>query len=97
MFTLEGRAAPGLYLVGWIGTILGLAILVAILTSGTNGGGAVVLVAISMLLLTKSHRLQAVAGACGLSAERETALREIRHLEAGISSSEAPNSGSMNG
>ena len=49
-FSLEGRAVPALYLIGWIGSLMGLAIiLVSILaTSGVAGawlflGGDVVL------------------------------------------------------
>ncbi|MEO6398474.1 MAG: hypothetical protein ABIP13_08400 [Tepidiformaceae bacterium] len=34
--------------------------------------------------LTKADGLQVVAGACGLSAERRSALREVRHIEARI-------------
>ena len=34
--------------------------------------------------LTKADGLQVLAGACGLSAERRSALRQVRHMEAGV-------------
>lgn len=37
-----------------------------------------------LIALTKADALQTVAGACGLSSERQSALREVRHWEAGI-------------
>jgi membrane protease YdiL (CAAX protease family) len=51
VFTLEGRAAPGLYLVGWLGSILGLAILLAAILSAPGGLGALILLLTSTVLL----------------------------------------------
>jgi membrane protease YdiL (CAAX protease family) len=44
-FTIEGRAAPGLFLVGWLGTILGLGIAFVGFVAGAAGGALVVLAA----------------------------------------------------
>ena len=50
-FSLEGRRAPGLYLVGWLGTILGLPIFVAAFLSGVAATGRIVLIVIGSVLL----------------------------------------------
>lgn len=42
-FSLEGRGAPGLYLVGWLGTALGGATLLAAIVSAAGGIGGLVL------------------------------------------------------
>jgi membrane protease YdiL (CAAX protease family) len=42
-FSLEGRHAPGLYLVGWLSTVLGGSALLVAVISGTGGLGALVL------------------------------------------------------
>src|SRR5512142_2524067 len=62
-FSLEGRAAPGLYFVGWLGTILGLALLLVALLSGGQIAG-VVLALIGVVLL--SVGLVSAAGAQAL-------------------------------
>ncbi len=50
IFTIEGRAAPGLYLAGWLGSVMGLGILlVGLLASG--GAAPVVLSAIGAAIL----------------------------------------------
>ncbi|MDP9483127.1 MAG: CPBP family intramembrane metalloprotease [Chloroflexota bacterium] len=43
MFSLEGRRAPGLYLVGWLATALGAAFFVPALLFGAGGLGALLL------------------------------------------------------
>ena len=59
IFTIEGRAAPGLYFVGWIGSIMGLAtLLVGTLAGG--GSSAIVLTTAGAALL--SLGLVAAAG-----------------------------------
>lgn len=50
MFTIEGRAAPGLYFVGWIASLMGLGILlIGFLASG--GAGPVILSTIGAAIL----------------------------------------------
>jgi membrane protease YdiL (CAAX protease family) len=61
VFSLEGRAAPGLYLVGWLATVLGLAILAAVILSAPGGLGAAALLLISAVLVAVG--LVAAAGA----------------------------------
>lgn len=68
-FSLEGRAAPGLYFVGWLGTILGLALLLVALLSGGQIAG-VVLALIGVVLL--SVGLVSAAGAQALQRRRRT-------------------------
>jgi membrane protease YdiL (CAAX protease family) len=63
-FTIEGRAAPGLFVVGWIATILGTALTVAGLTAG--GGGQAVLLVLGLLSLS----VGLVAGAGSQAFER---------------------------
>lgn len=58
-FTIEGRAAPGLFVVGWLGSLLGLGVTVVGFFS--TGPFAVVLVIVGLLLL--SLGLTAAAGA----------------------------------
>lgn len=41
-----------------------------------------------LLALTKADRLQQTAGACGLSSERRSALRQMRHMEADLTRSD---------
>jgi membrane protease YdiL (CAAX protease family) len=64
VFSLEGRAAPGLYLVGWLGSVLGLAVLVALILSGPGGTSALVLALVATILLALG--LVAAAGAQGM-------------------------------
>ncbi len=58
-FTIEGRAAPGLYLIGWLGTVVGLGLLVVAALAG-GGLPAGVLLATGLLVLGCS--LVAAAG-----------------------------------
>jgi membrane protease YdiL (CAAX protease family) len=64
VFSLEGRAAPGLYLVGWLGSVLGLAVLFALILSGPGGISALVLALVATVLLALG--LVAAAGAQGM-------------------------------
>jgi membrane protease YdiL (CAAX protease family) len=64
VFSLEGRAAPGLYLVGWIGSVLGLAVFFALVLSGPGGTSALILALVASVLL--SLGLVAAAGAQGM-------------------------------
>jgi hypothetical protein len=49
-FSLEGRAAPALYLIGWVGSVLGLGILaVAMLAAGTVAAAGLFLVGLVLL------------------------------------------------
>lgn len=50
-FSLEGRRAPGLYLVGWLGTVLGLPIFLVAFLSGVAQTGRIVLLVIGAALL----------------------------------------------
>jgi membrane protease YdiL (CAAX protease family) len=50
-FSLEGRRAPGLYLVGWLGTVLGLPIFGAAFLSGVAQTGRIILLVIGAALL----------------------------------------------
>ncbi len=62
-FTIEGRAAPALFIVGWLATILGLGIVVIGVMSRA-GGGAVVLLLAGLVVL--SIGLIAAAGSQGI-------------------------------
>ena len=63
IFTIEGRSAPGLFVVGWLATLVGVAsIVVAVLSGG--GTAAVVLLVVGLILL--SVGLIAGAGAQGI-------------------------------
>ena len=64
-FTLEGRVAPGLYLVGWLGTILGLGISFV----GISGGAGPIFL-IGLVILTVG--LLAGSGAQALERSRWT-------------------------
>ncbi len=61
-FTIEGRAAPALFVVGWLATVLGLGIVVVAAMSG--GGAALGLVLVGLVAL--SVGLIAAAGSQGL-------------------------------
>ena len=67
IFTIEGRAAPGLFVVGWLGTIIGLGLTVI----GVIGRSAIV--ALPGLLLLSIGLL---AGAGGQAIERRARGRE---------------------
>jgi membrane protease YdiL (CAAX protease family) len=72
IFSLDGRAAPGLYLVGWLATVLGLAVLAAVVLSGPGGTGGLVLALISSGLLAVG--LVAAAGAQGIDRRARGAM-----------------------
>ena len=64
IFTIEGRSAPGLFVVGWLATLIGVAcILVAIL--GGGGTASVVLLVVGLVLLS----IGLIAG-CRLAGDR---------------------------
>ena len=66
-FTIEGRAAPGLFIVGWLATVLGGgAIAIALLSGG--GAGAAILLIVGLALLS----IGLVAGAGSQGIERRT-------------------------
>ncbi len=65
IFTIEGRAAPGLYFVGWIASLLGLGILI-VGTLSSGGPAPIVLSAVGAGLLS----LGLVAGAGSQAIER---------------------------
>ncbi len=60
-FSLDGRRAPGLYLVGWLATALGGPLLGVAIVSGSSGFGGLFLVVVGALLLGLG--LTAAAGA----------------------------------
>jgi CAAX protease family protein len=62
-FTIEGRAAPGLFVVGWLGSILGLGMVVIAILSG-GGLTATLLLIVAMVVL--SIGLIAAAGSQGI-------------------------------
>ncbi len=51
IFSLDGRAAPGLYLVGWLASIMGFVTLLAVVFSGVSGPPAFGLLVGSLLAL----------------------------------------------
>jgi membrane protease YdiL (CAAX protease family) len=62
-FTIEGRAAPGLFVVGWLASLVGLvAILVALLAGGSTAAAILLVVGLAVLSLG----LVAGAGAQGI-------------------------------
>ena len=73
-FTIEGRSAPGLFVVGWLATLLGLgSIVVAVLAGGTTASRIVLIVGLIVL----SIGLIAGAGSQGIErrARARTAYR----------------------
>ena len=70
-FSLEGRAVPGLYLVGWVGTVMGLAFLfVSFMGSGSGGAPWVFLAGLLVLTLG----IFAAAGSQAVERGRRTDL-----------------------
>lgn len=63
-FSLEGRRAPGLYLVGWVATVFGGGLLGAEIVTGSPGAGGLVLTVAGSLILGLG--LLAAAGAQGI-------------------------------
>lgn len=52
MFSLEGRAAPALYLIGWVGSVMGLAVLlVSFLAAGNSASPWIFLAGLLVLVL----------------------------------------------
>jgi membrane protease YdiL (CAAX protease family) len=64
-FTIEGRAAPGLFVFGWLGALLGLGAVIVGVLSGGGAGGSIVFVG-GMVLLD----LGLIAGAGSQAIER---------------------------
>ncbi len=50
LFSLEGRAVPALYLVGWIGTVMGLAVILVSLLAAGSGAAAWIFLAGALVL-----------------------------------------------
>ncbi len=69
-FTIDGRAAPALFVVGWLATILGLGLVAIGVMSGA--GGPVLVVVAGLLLL--SIGLIAAAGSQGMERRARAAL-----------------------
>ena len=63
-FTIEGRSAPALFVVGWLASVLGLALVLVAVMSGGGAGGWLALVVAGLLLL--SIGLVAAAGSQGI-------------------------------
>jgi len=73
-FTIEGRAAPGLFVVGWLGTIVGLGLIaIAIL----SGGGVTATLLLIAALVVLSIGLIAAAGSQGIE-RRARAVQPYR-------------------
>ena len=70
-FTIEGRAAPGLFVVGWLGTLLGFAMLLVAVMAG-GGTSATVLFIIALVLLAIG--LVAAAGSQGIERRQRAML-----------------------
>lgn len=64
-FTIEGRSAPGLFVLGWIATIVGLGAIVVAALSGSGAAGPILLL-IGLVILS----IGLVAGAGGQAIER---------------------------
>jgi membrane protease YdiL (CAAX protease family) len=67
IFTLEGRAAPGLFLVGWLATIMGIGVLFVAVQPAIANGPAVVLSFVGLGLLS----IGLVSGAGSQALERK--------------------------
>jgi uncharacterized protein len=65
-FTIEGRAAPGLFVLGWLATLLGLGAIVVAAMSGPGGPGTILLIGALIVL-----SVGLVAGAGGQAIERK--------------------------
>ncbi len=63
IFTIEGRSAPALFVIGWLATVVGLGLVVIAVMSG-GGTAAVVLLVTGLILL--SIGLVAAAGSQGI-------------------------------
>jgi len=64
VFSIEGRAAPGLYLVGWLASVLGFAVFLAVVLAAPGGAGAAILLITAAVLLAVG--LVSAAGAQGM-------------------------------
>jgi membrane protease YdiL (CAAX protease family) len=65
-FTVEGRAAPGLFVVGWLAFIMGAALLFVAFAAGVGQSAAVILASVGLALVS----LGLVAGAGSQTIER---------------------------
>lgn len=65
IFTIEGRSAPGLFVLGWLATIVGLGAIVVAAMSGSGLAGSVLLIG-GLVILS----IGLVAGAGGQAIER---------------------------
>ena len=70
-FTIEGRAAPALFVVGWLGSLIGIGLLLIAFLSG-GGMGATVLVLVGLVIL--SVGLVLGAGSQGIERRRRADL-----------------------
>ncbi len=70
IFTVEGRSAPGLFVVGWLATLVGVACIVIAVLSG-GGTASVVLLVVGMTLLS----IGLIAGAGSQGIERRVRAR----------------------
>src|SRR3954464_962397 len=71
IFTIEGRAAPGLFVLGWLGSIAGIGILLVAFQAGP-GGSAGILLTIALVVLG----IGLVAGAGAQALERRARNRD---------------------
>jgi membrane protease YdiL (CAAX protease family) len=71
-FSLDGRRAPGLYLAGWLATVLGGPLFAAAFLSGVPGAGRLVLLIVGAVLLALG--LIAVAGSQAIERRDRTDL-----------------------
>ncbi len=71
-FTIEGRSAPALFVVGWLATIVGLGMIVV---GFLSGGGAAARILIVLALLVLSVGLIAAAGSQGIERRSRARLR----------------------
>ncbi len=72
VFSLEGRAAPGLYAIGWAGTIGGIALLV-VAGAGASGSAAGAIIALAAAVLL-SVGLFTAAGAQGMQRQADARM-----------------------
>ncbi len=68
MFSLEGRAAPGLYLIGWLASIVGISVIVV---AAMAGGGPVAVALLFAGLVALSAGLIGAAGAQAIQRRAE--------------------------
>jgi membrane protease YdiL (CAAX protease family) len=71
VFSLEGRAAPGLYLIGWLASIVGIAL---IIVASLAGGGVAAVILLLAGLVAMSAGLIGAAGAQAIQRKVEGRL-----------------------